>query len=96
MTDLFTKSSVIYNKYKEGIPIFNKIKEGIKIQIDSKFWFSNRFILVILLKIIIHIMNLTTLIINTRIMLIKSWKKINSNIIYELASCRLNKFHEAI
>lgn len=62
------------------MPIFNKISEGIKIQIDSSFWCSIKSKLVTLLENMHTITHRTTLKIKTRIILILSWKKINSNI----------------
>lgn len=83
-------SSSIYNNNKDGIAIWIRIIAGIIVQIHSIIWLSKRFILIYLffnMKIII--IN-TKEIINIKIKLIKSCKKINSSIIGELASCRPN------
>ena len=83
-------SSSIYNNNNEGIAIWIKIIAGIIVQIHSIIWLSNRFLLTKELNNILTIINPTKVIIKTKIILIKSCKKINSSIIGELASCKPN------
>ena len=83
-------SSSIYNNNNEGIVIWIKIIAGIIVQIHSIIWLSNRFLLIKELNNILTIINPTKVIIKTKIILIKSCKKINSSIMGELASCKPN------
>lgn len=83
-------SSSIYSNNNEGIAIWIKIIAGIIVQIHSIIWLSNRFLLTKELNNILTIINPTKVIIKTKIILIKSCKKINSSMIGELASCRPN------
>ena len=83
-------SSSIYNNNNEGIAIWIKIIAGIIVQIHSIIWLSNRFLLIKELNNILTIINPTKVIIKTKIILIKSCKKINSSIMGELASCKPN------
>ena len=83
-------SSSIYSNNNEGIAIWIKIIAGIIVQIHSIIWLSNRFLLTKELNNILTIINPTKVIIKTKIMLIKSCKKINSSIMGELASCKPN------
>jgi len=83
-------SSSIYNNNNEGIAIWIKIIAGIIVQIHSIIWLSNRFLLTKELNNILTIINPTKVIIKTKIILIKSCKKINSSIMGELASCKPN------
>ena len=83
-------SSSIYSNNNKGIAIWIKIIAGIIVQIHSIIWLSNRFLLTKELNNILTIINPTKVIIKTKIILIKSCKKINSSIIGELASCRPN------
>ena len=72
-------SSSIYSNNNEGIAIWIKIIAGIIVQIHSIIWLSNRFLLTKELNNILTIINPTKVIIKTKIMLIKSCKKINSS-----------------
>ena len=83
-------SSNIYNNNNEGIAIWIKIIAGIIVQIHSIVCLSKRFILIYLFFNIKIIIIKTKEIINIKIKLIKSCKKINSSIIGELASCKPN------
>jgi len=83
-------SSSIYSNNNEGIAIWIKIIAGIIVQIHSIIWLSNRFLLTKELNNILTIINPTKVIIKTKIILIKSCKKINSSIMGELASCKPN------
>ena len=83
-------SSSIYSNNNEGIAIWIKIIAGIIVQIHSIIWLSNRFLLIKELNNILTIINPTKVIIKTKIILIKSCKKINSSIMGELASCKPN------
>ena len=83
-------SSSIYNNNKDGIAIWIRIIAGIIVQIHSIIWLSKRFILIYLFFNMKIIIISTKEIINIKIKLIKSCKKINSSIIGELASCRPN------
>ena len=83
-------SSNIYNNNKDGIAIWTKMIAGMIVQIHSIICLSSKVILIILLNNIKIIIYLTKEIINIKIKLIKSCKKINSSIIGELASCRPN------
>ena len=83
-------SSSIYSSNNEGIAIWIKIIAGIIVQIHSIIWLSNRFLLTKELNNILTIINPTKVIIKTKIILIKSCKKINSSIMGELASCKPN------
>ena len=60
------------------------------VQIHSIIWLSNKFLLTKELNNILTIINPTKVIIKTKIILIKSCKKINSSIMGELASCKPN------
>ena len=70
--------------------IWIKMTAGITVQIDSIICLSNKFLLINLFSIIVTIITPTNLIIKTKIILIKSCKKINSSIMGELASCKPN------
>merc|ERR1712165_508083 len=83
-------SSNMYNNNNEGIAIWIKIIAGIIVQIHSIICLSSRVMLINLLNNIKIIKYLTKEIINIKIKLIKSCKKINSSIIGELASCKPN------
>ena len=83
-------SSSIYSNNNEGIAIWIKMIAGIIVQIHSIIWLSNRFLLTKELNNILTIINPTKVIIKTKIILIKSCKKINSSIMGELASCKPN------
>jgi len=80
----------MYNNNKEGMAIWIKITAGIIVQIHSIICLSNKFLLIKELNSILTIINPTKVIINTKIILIKSCKKINSSMIGELASCKPN------
>ena len=69
-------SSSIYNNNNEGIAIWIKIIAGIIVQIHSIIWLSNRFLLIKELNNILTIINPTKVIIKTKIILIKSCKKL--------------------
>ena len=69
-------SSSIYNNNNEGIAIWIKIIAGIIVQIHSIIWLSNRFLLTKELNNILTIINPTKVIIKTKIILIKSCKKL--------------------
>ena len=75
---------------KDGIAIWIKITAGIIVQIHSIICLSSKFLLINEFNIIVIIINITNVIINTKIILMKSCKKINSSIIGELASCKPN------
>ena len=83
-------SSNIYKSSNEGKAIWIKIIAGIIVQMHSVIWLSSKNILIYLLYNIINIIYPTKLIINIKIKLIKSCKKINSSMIGELASCSPN------
>ena len=83
-------SSSIYSRSKDGIAIWIKITAGIIVQIHSIICLSSKFLLINEFNIIVIIINITNVIINTKIILMKSCKKINSSIIGELASCKPN------
>ena len=83
-------SSSIYSRSKDGIAIWIKITAGMIVQIHSIICLSSRVILINLLNNIKIIIYLTKEIINIKIKLIKSCKKINSSMIGELASCKPN------
>lgn len=80
-------SSVIYRIFKEGIAINIKINIGEIVQIISIRcpWSKNR--LVILLKIRKIIENRIIDVIKIKIIIVKSWKKIISSEVGELAFC---------
>ena len=65
----------MYNNNKEGMAIWTKTIAGIIVQIHSIIWLSSNFFLVSLLKNVIIKQYPTNLIINTRIIVIKSCKK---------------------
>ena len=67
-----------------------RIMAGIIVQIHSIICLSSKFILINLFINMYTIINLTNEIINIKIKLIKSWRKINSSMIGELASWRPN------
>jgi len=67
-----------------------RIIAGIIVQIHSIICLSSKFILINLFINMYTIINLTNEIINIKIKLIKSWRKINSSMIGELASCKPN------
>jgi len=83
-------SSSIYSRSKDGIAIWIKITAGMIVQIHSIICLSSKFLLINEFNIIVIIINITNVIINTKIILMKSCKKINSSIIGELASCKPN------
>merc|ERR1711894_500916 len=66
-----------------------KLLQGI-VQIHSIICLSSKFLLIKELNNILTMINPTNVIIKTRIILIKSCKKINSSIIGEFASCKPN------
>ena len=70
--------------------IWIKITAGTIVQIHSIICLSNKFLLINELNIILTIIYPTNLIIKTKIILIKSCKKINSSMMGELASCKPN------
>ena len=86
-------SSKVYRSTKDGSAIWIKIKAGIKVQIHSKIWPSNKDLWIILLIKILNKITPTNLKIKSKIILVKSWKYINSSITGEKASCRLNCDH---
>jgi len=83
-------SSNIYKSKREGMAIWIKITAGTIVQIHSIICLSNKFLLINELNIILTIIYPTNLIIKTKIILIKSCKKINSSMMGELASCKPN------
>ena len=85
-----TDSSNIYRRSNEGMAIWINTTAGIIVQIHSIIWLSSKFIFIYLFDIILIIIYITKLIMNTKIMLIKSWRKINSSMIGEFASWRPN------
>jgi len=90
VSDESIDSSSIYKSSREGMAIWIRITAGTIVQIHSIICLSNKFLLINELNIILNIIYPTNLIIKTKIILIKSCKKISSSIIGELASCKPN------
>lgn len=69
-------SSVRYKIFNDGIAIKIKINIGITVQISSIVWPWRRNRLIRVLFIIIVIINKIIIVINVKIIMVKSWKKI--------------------
>ena len=66
---------------------------GISVQMHSKTWPSSKDLWITLFDKILAKITPTNTKMNNKIMLVKSWKYINSSITGEKASCKLNWDH---